>query len=140
MSLLQEQRFPKVDTSYNFAKQEQGVLRFWEARDIFTQSLAKSAPQGNYVFFEGPPTANALPHPGHVLTRVIKDCLPRFKTMQGYYVRRQAGWDTHGLPVELSVEKELIAAGEMTESGPEAIRQYGIEKFNQRCFDSRAPL
>ncbi len=136
MSLLQKQRFPKVDTSYNFAQLEEHVLRFWEELEIFKKSLAKPAPQGNFVFYEGPPTANALPHPGHVLTRVIKDCLPRFKTMQGYYVRRQAGWDTHGLPVELSVERELIETGEMKESGPEAIRAYGLEKFNQRCFQS----
>ena len=136
MSSVKQQRFPKVDTSYNFAQLEEEILRFWEEQDVFKQSLAKPSLKGNFVFYEGPPTANALPHPGHVLTRVIKDCLPRFKTMQGYYVRRQAGWDTHGLPVELSVERELMEEGEMTESGPEAIRAYGLEKFNQRCFQS----
>jgi isoleucyl-tRNA synthetase len=132
----QPARFAKVDTGYNFAALEERILAFWEAEQVFAKSLAKDSPRGNWVFYEGPPTANALPHPGHVLTRVIKDCLPRFKTMQGYYVRRQAGWDTHGLPVELSVEAELRASGEMEGSGPEAIRAYGLEKFNQRCFQS----
>jgi len=136
MSELKQQRFAKVDTSYNFPALELEIMNHWDVRDIFRKSLAKPAPKGNWVFYEGPPTANSLPHAGHVLTRVIKDCLPRFKTMQGYFVRRQAGWDTHGLPVELSVEKELLNSGEMTESGPEAIRAYGIDKFNARCFES----
>ncbi|MBN2082212.1 isoleucine--tRNA ligase [bacterium] len=136
MAEQRKQRFAKVETGYNFPQMEDRILEFWEQNEIFAKSLTKPAPKGNWVFYEGPPTANALPHPGHVLTRTIKDCLPRFKTMQGYYVRRQAGWDTHGLPVELSVEKELIKKGEMTESGPEAIRAYGLEKFNAHCFDS----
>ncbi|MCB1220969.1 MAG: isoleucine--tRNA ligase [Planctomycetales bacterium] len=136
MSSKRQSRFEKVDTSYNFPAMEQSIQSFWEDQRIFQQSLEKDAPQGSFVFYEGPPTANSLPHPGHVLTRVIKDCLPRFRTMQGYYVRRQAGWDTHGLPVELSVEKELIESGEMTESGPQAILNYGMEKFNRRCFES----
>ena len=134
--MAKQQRFEKVDTSYDFPALEERIMEFWDAHEIFKQSLAKDAPKGNWVFYEGPPTANALPHPGHVLTRVIKDCLPRFRTMQGYFVRRQAGWDTHGLPVELSVEKELIEAGELTESGPEAIRGYGLEEFNRKCFES----
>ncbi|MEZ5337921.1 MAG: isoleucine--tRNA ligase [bacterium] len=136
MSSKRQSRFEKVDTSYNFPAMEEGIQAFWERAAIFQKSLDRDAPQGSFVFYEGPPTANSLPHPGHVLTRVIKDCLPRFRTMQGYYVRRQAGWDTHGLPVELSVEKELIAAGEMSESGPQAILAYGMEKFNRRCFES----
>jgi isoleucyl-tRNA synthetase len=130
------QLFARVDTSYNFPALEEEVLALWERENVFAKSLEKPAPRGNWVFYEGPPTANSLPHPGHVLTRVIKDCLPRFKTMQGYFVRRQAGWDTHGLPVELSVEKELIAEGGMTEAGPDAIRDYGLEQFNKRCFQS----
>ncbi len=136
MATKRKQRFAKVDTSYDFPAMEQRIQDFWEDRDVFRQSLSKDAPRGNWVFYEGPPTANSLPHPGHVLTRVVKDCLPRFKTMQGYYVRRQAGWDTHGLPVELSVEKELLASGEMTESGPDAIRAYGLDKFNAHCMRS----
>ena len=96
MSSKRQSRFEKVDTSYNFPAMEQSIQSFWEDQRIFQQSLEKDAPQGSFVFYEGPPTANSLPHPGHVLTRVIKDCLPRFRTMQGYYVRRQAGWDTHG--------------------------------------------
>jgi isoleucyl-tRNA synthetase len=129
-------RLEKVDTSYDFPAMEQRILKFWEAEDVFRRSLEKPSPKGNWVFFEGPPTANALPHPGHVLTRVIKDCLPRFKTMQGYYVRRQAGWDTHGLPVELAVEEELHESGEMPARGPQAIIAYGLDKFNRRCMDS----
>jgi isoleucyl-tRNA synthetase len=136
MSSKRRSKFEKVDTSYNFPAMEQEIQAFWETSSIFQKSLDKPAPQGSFVFYEGPPTANSLPHPGHVLTRVIKDCLPRFKTMQGHYVRRQAGWDTHGLPVELSVEKELMAAGEMTQSGPQAILDYGMEQFNQKCFES----
>ncbi len=136
MAEAREPRFAKVDTSYNFAQMEQELLEFWAQEQIFARSLDKPSPQGNFVFYEGPPTANALPHPGHVLTRVIKDCLPRFKTMQGHYVRRQAGWDTHGLPVELSVEAELHASGEMSERGPQAILAYGLERFNKKCFES----
>lgn len=134
--MAERQGFAKVDMSYNFPALEERVLRFWEDEQVFKRSLDKPAPHGNWVFYEGPPTANALPHPGHVLTRVIKDCLPRFKTMQGYFVRRQAGWDTHGLPVELSVEAELRESGEMAGSGPQAIQAYGLEKFNKRCFES----
>lgn len=136
MQQQQKQRFSKVDTSYNFPAMEERIAVLWEDDDIFAKSLIKDSPRGNWVFYEGPPTANNLPHAGHVLTRVIKDCLPRFKTMQGYYVRRQAGWDTHGLPVELSVEKELLAEGELTESGPDAILAYGLGKFNRRCIES----
>jgi isoleucyl-tRNA synthetase len=136
MSDTKQQRFEKVDTSYAFPQLEERILEFWEQHEVFAKSLAKPAPKGTWVFYEGPPTANNLPHPGHVLTRVVKDLLPRFKTMQGYYVRRQAGWDTHGLPVELSVEAELKQAGEMEGGGPQAILQYGMEQFNQRCFAS----
>jgi isoleucyl-tRNA synthetase len=136
MAEAKKPRFAKVDTSYNFARMEQALLDFWEREQVFARSLEKPSPRGNWVFYEGPPTANALPHPGHVLTRVIKDCLPRFKTMQGYYVRRQGGWDTHGLPVELSVEAELHESGEMQERGPQAIVAYGLEQFNKKCFES----
>jgi isoleucyl-tRNA synthetase len=126
-------KFAKVDTRYNFPALEERILELWDERNVFARSLEKPAPRGSFVFYEGPPTANNLPHPGHVLTRVIKDLLPRFKTMQGHYVRRQAGWDTHGLPVELSVEAELAEKGELEGRGPSAILAYGMEKFNQQC-------
>jgi isoleucyl-tRNA synthetase len=126
-------KFAKVDTRYNFPALEERILALWEERDVFARSLAKPAPRGSFVFYEGPPTANNIPHPGHVLTRVVKDVLPRFKTMQGHYVRRQGGWDTHGLPVELSVEAELFERGELPSRGPAAILAYGMEEFNRQC-------
>ena len=93
--------YKKVDSSLNFVPRELEVLEFWKEHDIVDKSLSQR--QGNeiYSFYEGPPTANGKPHAGHVLTRVIKDLIPRYRTMKGYYVPRKAGWDTHGLPVEL---------------------------------------
>ena len=110
-----------------FVKMEEEILEFWADAKIFEKSLKKEAPQGNFVFFEGPPTANGLPGIHHVLARAFKDVLPRFKTMNGFRVVRKAGWDTHGLPVELQVEKQLGISGK-----PE-IEKYGIKKFNQQC-------
>lgn len=109
---------------------EETILDFWDKAKIFEKSLKKEAPQGNFVFFEGPPTANGLPGIHHVLARAFKDVLPRFKTMCGFRVARKAGWDTHGLPVELQVEKELGISGK-----PE-IEKYGIKEFNQKCQES----
>ena len=123
-------QFEPVDTTYNFPKMEERILKFWEEKGIFAQSLEKPAPAGEYVFYEGPPTANALPHPGHVLTRVMKDVFPRYKTMMGYHVARKAGWDTHGLPVEIEVERELGFHGKQD------IEKYGIRAFNQKCLES----
>ena len=123
-------RFEKTDTAYNFPEMEERILRYWEAEDVFGKSLQRPAPNGGFVFYEGPPTANALPHPGHVLTRVMKDLFPRYKTMRGYYVARKAGWDTHGLPVEIEVEKELGFTGKAD------IEKYGIAAFNERCLAS----
>jgi isoleucyl-tRNA synthetase len=123
-------KFEKADTAYNFPEMEERILRFWEVEDVFGKSLRRPSPNGNFVFFEGPPTANNLPHPGHVLTRVVKDLFPRYKTMRGYYVARKAGWDTHGLPVEIEVEKELGFAGKAD------IEKYGIAAFNERCLES----
>ena len=117
-------------TVNDLASNEEQILKLWQEQDVFAKSIAKDSPKGNYVFFEGPPTANNVPHVGHVLTRVIKDLLPRFKTMQGFHVARKAGWDTHGLPVEIAIEKELG----FTDKG--AIEEYGVEKFNQKCFTS----
>ena len=116
---------------------EEEVLRFWEAQGIFRKSLEKPGPKGAFVFYEGPPTANGTPHNGHVLTRVIKDLFPRYKTMRGYTVPRKAGWDTHGLPVEIEVEKELG----MREDGAhrnarDAVLAYGLDNFAYRCMES----
>lgn len=123
-------RFEPVDTTYNFPKMEERILKFWEENRTFVRSVARPAPRGEYVFFEGPPTANALPHPGHVLTRVMKDVFPRYKTMVGYHVARKAGWDTHGLPVEIEVERELGFHGKQD------IENYGIARFNDKCLES----
>ncbi|MBN2489537.1 MAG: isoleucine--tRNA ligase [Planctomycetes bacterium] len=124
--------FRAVDPRYDFPRLEKEVLRFWKDRDVVARSLARNrdSARGTYVFYEGPPTANGLPHNGHVLTRVMKDIFPRFKTMRGYHVPRKAGWDTHGLPVEVEVEKELGI------HGGDAIAAYGVEPFTRRCIES----
>ncbi|HPT30112.1 MAG TPA: isoleucine--tRNA ligase [bacterium] len=109
---------------------EETVLNFWEQADIFNKSLRQDNPAGEFVFYEGPPTANGMPGIHHVLARSFKDVIPRYKTMSGFLVRRKAGWDTHGLPVELQVEKELGISGK-----PE-IEKYGIEAFNKKCRES----
>ena len=113
-----------------FPAMEETVLDFWQQADIFKKSLTKPNPAGEFVFFEGPPTANGRPGIHHVLARSFKDVIPRYKTMSGFLVRRKAGWDTHGLPVELQVEKELGISGK-----PE-IEKYGIAEFNQKCRES----
>jgi isoleucyl-tRNA synthetase len=112
------------------ALKEEAVLNFWQANQIFEKTLAKPAPKGEFVFFEGPPTANAKPALHHLEARVFKDALPRYKTMRGYRVPRQAGWDTHGLPVELQIEKKLGLKSK------KEIEQYGVERFNKECKDS----
>ena len=109
---------------------EASVLEFWKSADIFAKSLQRPSPKGDFVFYEGPPTANGMPHNGHVLTRVIKDLFPRYRTMRGYRVQRRAGWDTHGLPVEVEVEKELGIHGKA------AIEAYGLEPFARKCIES----
>ncbi len=123
-------RFDKVRTELDFPRDEAEILTFWRDAKIFEKSLEKTAGGEPFVFFEGPPTANGLPHNGHVLTRVIKDLFPRYKTMRGYHVARKAGWDTHGLPVEVEVEKELRIHGKA------AIEEYGVEPFAQKCIES----
>ena len=122
--------FTKASPLVDFPAEERKILEFWREHDVFkaTQALRKDAP--SFVFYEGPPTANGMPHNGHVLTRVVKDVFPRYKTMRGFYVPRKAGWDTHGLPVEIEVEKELRIRGR------EGIEQFGVEKFVRRCIDS----
>ncbi len=123
-------RFQKVAQELDFPTEEKAILSLWRERRVFEQSLAKPSPAGSFVFYEGPPTANGIPHNGHVLTRVIKDLFPRYKTMRGYAVPRKAGWDTHGLPVEVEVEKELRIHGKA------AIDEYGVEPFVKRCIES----
>jgi len=122
--------FDQVPQRIDFPAGEEAVLELWRERGIFELTLAKNAGRETFVFFEGPPTANGTPHNGHVLTRVIKDLFPRYKTMRGYHVPRKAGWDTHGLPVEVEVEKELGIHGR------EAIREYGLEAFSRKCIES----
>ena len=125
--------FRAVDTAIKFAENEAKILAFWKEHKIFEKSLRAREDvkdKRTWVFYEGPPTANGKPHPGHVLTRVVKDLFPRYKTMCGYYVPRKAGWDTHGLPVEIEVEKELKLDGKAD------IIKYGIEPFVRKCMDS----
>jgi isoleucyl-tRNA synthetase len=122
--------FDRVPTEMDFPREEKAVLQLWRERRIFEKSLEQSKGRPAFVFYEGPPTANGLPHNGHVLTRVIKDLFPRYKTMRGFYVGRKAGWDTHGLPVEVEVEKELRIHGKA------AIEAYGVEPFIAKCIDS----
>jgi len=127
---MSDRRFPDVPTGYPFPRLELEILERWEKEDIFGKSLAKPAPKGDFVLYEGPPTANNVPHVGHVPSRVTKDLFPRYRTMRGYYVARKAGWDTHGLPVEIEVEKRLGF------SGKEEIEEYGIAEFNHACLES----
>lgn len=122
--------YQKVSTSLDFAQREQKILEFWKQNRIFEKSIKIREGGPTFTFYDGPPTANGKPHIGHILTRVIKDIIPRYKTMKGYKVLRKAGWDTHGLPVELEVEKELGINGK-----PE-IEKYGIEPFINRCKQS----
>ena len=99
--------YNKVETNMNFVDREKQTEKFWEDHDIFKKSMEQRKQGETYTFYDGPPTANGKPHIGHVLTRVIKDMIPRYQTMKGKYVPRKAGWDTRGLPVELEVEKML---------------------------------
>jgi isoleucyl-tRNA synthetase len=115
---------------HRFASIEHEVLAFWDAHGVFARSLEPGPSQRPFVFYEGPPTANGLPHNGHVLTRVVKDLFPRYKAMRGFHVPRKAGWDTHGLPVEVEVEKELGIHGKAE------IERYGVEPFTRRCIES----
>ena len=122
--------YQKVDTNLNFVDREKKVEQFWKENHIFEKSMENRKEGETYTFYDGPPTANGKPHIGHVLTRVIKDMIPRYRTMKGYMVPRKAGWDTHGLPVELEVEKKLGL------DGKEQIEAYGIEPFIKQCKES----
>ncbi|MGD2114874.1 MAG: isoleucine--tRNA ligase, partial [Acidobacteriota bacterium] len=127
---MSDRRFPDVPTGYPFPELERNILERWERDAIFEKSLQKPAPRGEFVIYEGPPTANNVPHVGHVPSRAIKDLFPRYRTMRGYHVARKAGWDTHGLPVEIEVEKKLGF------SGKEEIERHGIAEFNRACLES----
>ena len=122
--------YDKVSTNLNFVEREKNIEKFWEDHQIFEKSIDSRKEGETYTFYDGPPTANGKPHIGHVLTRVIKDMIPRYRTMKGYMVPRKAGWDTHGLPVELEVEKSLGL------DGKEQIEGYGLEPFIEHCKES----
>jgi isoleucyl-tRNA synthetase len=122
--------YKKVSTSLNFVDREKEVLEFWEKENIFKKSIDTREGGPVFTFYDGPPTANGKPHIGHILTRVIKDIIPRYKTMKGYKVLRKAGWDTHGLPVELEVEKILGI------DGKPQIEEYGVGPFIEKCKQS----
>ena len=122
--------YKKVSTDMNFVERKKQVEKFWEDNQIFEKSMKVREGNPSYVFYDGPPTANGKPHIGHVETRVIKDMIPRYRTMKGYQVPRKAGWDTHGLPVELEVEKKLGL------DGKDQIEKYGVEPFIEQCKES----
>ena len=122
--------YDKVSTDLNFVEREKNVQKFWKEKDVFRKSMENRKEGEVYTFYDGPPTANGKPHIGHVLTRVIKDMIPRYRTMKGYLVPRKAGWDTHGLPVELEVEKMLGL------DGKEQIEAYGLDPFISHCKES----
>ncbi len=123
-------RYEPVDPKQSFPALEERILERWRERDVFARQLAEREGAPVWSFYEGPPTANGRPGSHHVLARVFKDIYPRYQAMRGHYVPRKAGWDCHGLPVELEVEKELGI------SSKEQIEEYGIAEFNQRCRDS----
>jgi isoleucyl-tRNA synthetase len=127
--------FSAVRSELDFPGDESRILAFWKSHGIFQKTLhadtrSTGPSKGTFVFYEGPPTANGMPHNGHVLTRSVKDVFPRYQTMRGFDVPRKAGWDTHGLPVEVEVEKELGIHGKA------AIEEYGIKPFIAKCIDS----
>ncbi len=122
--------YDKVLTNLDFVEREKEILNFWKENNIFEKSIESRKDGEIFTFFDGPPTANGKPHIGHILTRVVKDIIPRYKTMKGYKVLRKAGWDTHGLPVELEIEKKLGI------SGKPQIENYGVEPFIKECKDS----
>lgn len=122
--------YDKVTTDLNFKDREKKTEQFWKDEKIFEKSMEDTDGKPIYMFYDGPPTANGKPHIGHVLTRVIKDLVPRYWTMKGYEVPRKAGWDTHGLPVEIEVEKALGL------DGKEQIEEYGLAPFIEQCKEN----
>ena len=123
--------YKEVDSNYDFVAREREIEKFWKDNNIFEESMKiRDENNDSFVFYDGPPTANGKPHIGHVLTRVIKDMIPRYHTMKGSFVPRKAGWDTHGLPVEIEVEKKLNI------DGKEQIEEYGLAPFIEHCKES----
>ena len=122
--------FREVSSKLNLAEKEQDILDFWKEKSIFQKSLELRKDEKEFVFYEGPPTANGRPGIHHVISRTVKDIVCRYKSMKGFLVRRKAGWDTHGLPVEIEVEKQLHI------NGKEEIEKYGVENFNKKCKES----
>ena len=122
--------YKKVDLPHGFAGKEVEIRNFWKENDIIKKNFDMNKGERYFTFYDGPPTANGKPHVGHILTRVMKDIIPRYKVMKGYQVIRKAGWDTHGLPVELEIEKKLGI------SGKQQIEEYGVEKFVKECKES----
>lgn len=125
-----------LSTSANFPQNEELIIKRWRELGVYQESLKRrrESNKGSFVFYEGPPTANGIPHPGHCLTRAMKDLYPRYKTMKGYFCERKAGWDTHGLPVEVEVGKELVKEGLIKENSKEEIERFGLEPFVHRCI------
>ena len=122
--------YKKIDNSRSFVQMEKDVMNLWNERDVIKKSFDLNEGKEYFTFYDGPPTANGKPHVGHILTRVMKDIIPRYKVMKGYNVLRKAGWDTHGLPVELEIEKKLGI------SGKPQIEEHGVEKFVKECKES----
>ena len=122
--------YKKVELPDGYVGMERNVAKLWKEKSIVKKNLDMNKGKKYFVFYDGPPTANGMPHVGHIETRVMKDIIPRYKVMKGYYVPRKAGWDTHGLPVELEIEKQLGI------SGKEQIESYGVEKFVKECKES----
>ena len=122
--------YKKVDSKLDFVTRELEIVDFWKKNDVFKKMLDKNKDGKIFSFYEGPPTANGKPHIGHVLTRTIKDLFLRYRTMKGYNVLRKAGWDTHGLPVELEVEKQIGS------SGKQDIEKFGVEPFIAKCKEN----
>ena len=122
--------YKELPSQLNYPELEKDILQYWETHKIFEKSISSRDPGKSFIFFEGPPTANGRPGIHHIISRTIKDLVCRLKTMEGYRVERKAGWDTHGLPVEIEVEKELGITNK------EQIEQYGVDKFNAKCRES----
>jgi isoleucyl-tRNA synthetase len=129
---MSQNAFDPVPSPLNFSAAEKEIIRFWKEHGTYRKSLERRKGAKPFVFYEGPPTANGKPHPGHCLTRTIKDIFPRYRTMDGYYCERKAGWDTHGLPVEIEVCKELG----IIDGGKAAIEEFGVAEFNRTCIES----
>ncbi|MCD6118396.1 isoleucine--tRNA ligase [bacterium] len=129
-------KFEQVDTSYNFPALDEKVLELWREKNVFKRSVEKNSPRGKYIFYEGPPTANNNPHIGNMLTRILKDLFPRFRTMQGFHVKRKAGWDCHGLPVEIEMEKRLGLEDKADIETLKDTVQESIAHFNELCKKS----